>query len=235
LPKFSVIIPALNEEKYIKYPLEGLQEQTFSNFEVIVVDGNSTDRTREVAKKYAKVIIDKSRGGAGKARNKGASIARGSYLVFIDADTKPSKNLLAEYLAVFENNKEVVAATGPVLPLEKTEKKVRAGFKFVSIYFAKIMLLLHRPTINGMNFAVRKSVFDELHGFNENFVTYEDWDLSHRLSKKGKVAYVKNAVVYTSTRRVKAWGVLGFAAYHIGNMLRYHLLKKPKSNYEQIR
>ena len=67
----SVIIPALNEEKYIRYVFEGLRSQTFKDFETIVVDGNSTDRTREIARKYAHVIIDKHT-GIGRARNSGA-------------------------------------------------------------------------------------------------------------------------------------------------------------------
>jgi cellulose synthase/poly-beta-1,6-N-acetylglucosamine synthase-like glycosyltransferase len=58
LVKISVIIPALNEEKYILNSLEGLKKQSFKDFEVIVSDGGSSDRTREIARKYARVIID---------------------------------------------------------------------------------------------------------------------------------------------------------------------------------
>ena len=57
MPKISVIIPALNEEKYIRHSLDGLSHQTFKDFEIIVVDSNSKDRTRQIAKKYAKVIV----------------------------------------------------------------------------------------------------------------------------------------------------------------------------------
>ncbi|MGC8628814.1 MAG: glycosyltransferase [Candidatus Micrarchaeia archaeon] len=234
-PLFSIIIPALNEEKYIGYALEGIKHQTLKDYEIIVVDGGSKDRTREIAKKYAHVIVDTQKPGAARARNVGAENAKGKYLLFIDADTKPSPKLLETYLRIFENNKSVVAATGPVFPLEKTSKKIRLGYKFVSVYFVRLMLLLRKPSINGMNFAARKDAFKSSGGFNEDFITYEDWDLSRRLSKLGRIAFDKKAVVYSSARRVKAWGLLAFAKYHIGNMLRYALFKRPKSRYEEIR
>ncbi|MEM3781898.1 MAG: glycosyltransferase [Candidatus Micrarchaeaceae archaeon] len=233
MPTFSVIIPALNEEKYIGYSLEGLAQQTNKDFEIIVVDGGSKDKTRSIAKKHAKVVIDLWPGAA-HSRNTGAKYAKGKYFVFLDADTKPSRGLIEEYMKAF-SEADTVAATGPVLPLERTSKRVRLGYKFVSIYFAKFMLLLRRPSINGMNFAVRKDAFNSVGGFNGNFKTYEDWDLSRRLAKVGRIVFSENAVVYTSVRRVEAWGILGFARYHIGNMLRYFFLKRPKEDYEAIR
>ena len=78
-PAISVIIPALNEEKYIGNVLDALRKQTFKDFEIIVVDGNSTDRTREIAKKSAKVIIEK-RPRIGLARNTGAKLAKADLL-----------------------------------------------------------------------------------------------------------------------------------------------------------
>ncbi|MCL5427597.1 MAG: glycosyltransferase family 2 protein, partial [Candidatus Marsarchaeota archaeon] len=93
-PEISVVVPAVNEERYIGYMFEGLSRQVFRNFEVIVVDGNSTDKTRDIARANgAKVIIEKRR-GIGRARNVGAMTARGRIIVFIDADTKPSPTFL---------------------------------------------------------------------------------------------------------------------------------------------
>ena len=233
-PKFSVIIPALNEEKYIKYALVGLAKQTNKDFETIVVDGGSKDKTREIAEKYARVIIDTKKPGAARARNTGAKAANGSYLLFIDADTKPSPNLLSIYEKIF-NDKRVVAATGPVAPLEKSDIRMRIGYKIAAVYFIKLMLLFKRPSINGMNFAIRKSTFDKIGGFNEDYITYEDWDLSRRAAALGKIVFSNKAVVYSSTRRVKAWGIYRFAKYHIVNMFRHALHKEPKKDYTLVR
>ena len=229
----SVIIPAFNEEKYIGNVFDGLRVQTFRDFETIVVDGNSTDRTRDIARKHARVIVDR-RKGIGRARNTGAKAAKGGILVFLDADTKPSRTLLETYYRAFKDSDDV-AATGPILPLEKTNKRVNIGYKVVSVLLVKSSILFGRPSIVGSNFAVRKKVFDRVGGFNEKYLTYEDWDLSLRIRKLGRIAYLDDAVVHTSVRRVKAWGVSGFFLYHTLNVVRYYLFKKPNEEYEPIR
>ena len=229
----SVIVPAFNEEKYIKYVFEGLRSQTFRDFETIVVDKDSTDRTREIASKYARVIVEK-REGIGIARNAGARAAKGGVLVFLDADTRPSKGLLEAYRASFKDA-AIVAATGPILPLEKTTRRVNMGYRFVSVLFVRLSILFGRPSVVGSNFAVRKRVFDAVGGFNEKFATYEDWDLSLRLRKMGRIAYIMGAVAYTSVRRIKAWGMFGFFIYHSLNIVRYHLFGRPNEEYEPVR
>ncbi|MDE1860552.1 MAG: glycosyltransferase [Candidatus Micrarchaeota archaeon] len=233
-PALSVIIPALNEEKYIPVTLAALSEQTFKDFEIIVVDGNSQDKTREIAKRCAKVVIEEGR-GAGIARNTGARYARGDLLVFLDADTKPSKNLLRTYYNVFKNDPTVVAATGPILPIEKTNKKIHLGYKFVTIVFVKATILMGRAALVGSNFAVRAKAFKEIGGFDPTLITYEDWDLSARLDKVGKIVYKKKASVRTSARRAMAWGVWFYFRYHMVNMFMYHVLKRSREDYEPIR
>lgn len=231
-PYISVIVPAKNEEKYIMNVFNGLKKQSFNDFEIIVVDGGSADNTAGIAKKYAKVIIEK-RKGIGMARNVGANVAKGSVLVFIDGDTMPSKKTLDAYRTAIIGN--VVAATGPILPLEKTNLRTTLGFKIVSIFFVKLAIKIGKPSIVGSNFAISKKAFDKINGFNEKLITYEDWDLSNRVKKYGKIKFIDDAVVYTSIRRVKKWGIWGFFKFHVGNMIRYNLFKKPKENYEEIR
>jgi len=231
--KVSVVIPALNEERYIGYVFEGLRRQTFKEFEVIVADGGSTDKTIKLAKKYGARVVIERRKGIARGRNAGAKLARGEILIFLDADTKPSSRLIESYVNGLKG--DVVAATGPILPLEKTRKSVEWGYKFVSIVFVKLAIKIGRPTIVGSNFAVRKDIFEKAGGFNSNLMTYEDWDLSKRLKEYGRIRYINDAVVYTSARRIFAWGIRGFFDFHVGNIIRYNLLKKPKNKYEPIR
>ncbi len=232
-PAISVIIPALNEEKYIRSTLEALEKQQFRDFEVIVVDGNSTDRTRKIAQKYSKTIIER-RPHIGVARNAGARIAKGDILFFTNADTKASKMLLKTYGKLFENS-SIVAASGPLTPLEDTTQFIKFGYRFASILLAKLSFKLGKPAISGSNFAVRKSAFIKSGGFDESLATYEDLDLAHRLSRIGTVKYVDNACVATSTRRIVRWGVLRYIMFNAGNVIRYNLFHKSKEHYEPIR
>ncbi len=228
----SVIIPSMNEVKYIQYPFNGLAKQSYKNFETIVVDGFSKDGTRELASKYAKVI-DRAPNGMGDARNVGAKAANGKLLVFLDADTLPSPDLLKHYVNSFGEG--VIAATGPIKPLEEAGLATRLGYQLVSEVFVRATLAFGMASVVGSNFAIKKDAFDKIGGFDPHLKTYEDWDLSERAKKLGKIAFVKGAHVYTSTRRIKAWGVHGYFGYHVGNMLRYRFLKKPKEHYEPIR
>ena len=232
-PEISVIIPALNEEKYIAHPLGGLSRQTFKNFETIVVDGGSRDRTVKIASGKARVIVERKRGPAA-ARNAGAAIAKGKVLVFLDADTRPSPRLLETFSKAF-GSMHIIAATGPILPLEKTRRVVGAGYRFVSILFVRFSILIGMPSIVGANFAVRRREFIREGGFNENMLTYEDWDLSMRLRKLGRICFLKNAIVHTSVRRISEWGIVGFLKYYTGNIARYTLFKKPKEDYKAVR
>ena len=232
-PEISVIIPALNEEKYIRHVLEGLKKQTFRDFEIIVVDGGSRDNTREIAGKMAKVILERKK-GPGVARNAGEKVSRAKLLLFLDADTQPSKDLLMSYVEIFKD-KSTIAATGPIMPLENADNAVAMGYRVVSVFFVKLSILFGRPSIVGSNFAVRRTAFEKVNGFNPKMITYEDWDLSMRLKKYGRIRFIEDAVVYTSIRRISKWGILGFVKYFIGNAVRYYLFNEPKKDYGQIR
>ena len=232
-PEISVIIPALNEEKYIEHSLGGLGRQTFRNFETIVVDGGSHDRTVRIASGRARIVVERKKGPAA-ARNAGAAVARGKILVFLDADTRPSPRLLETFANAFESM-QIVAATGPILPLEKTRRTVGAGYRFVSVLFVRFSILVGMPSIVGANFAVRRKEFMKEKGFNESMLTYEDWDLSMRLRKLGRICFLKKAVVHTSVRRINEWGIIGFLKYYTGNIARYTLFKKPKEDYKAVR
>ncbi len=232
--KVSVIIPTLNEAKLIGKVLASLKKQTFRDFEVIVVDGGSKDKTREIAGRYAKVIVDR-RKGIGLGRNTGAKAAKGEILVFIDADTIPNENLISEYVRAFARDRNVVAATGPIRPLENVRKRVKLGYKIVSEWMVRYSIAIGKASIVGSNFAARKRVFDKIHGFDERLITYEDWDLSVRLQKRGEIKFVRKAVVHTSARRVLAWGMFGYFLFHAQNVLRYSTIKKPIDEYPEIR
>jgi len=233
-PEISIVIPAFNEENYIKNVFQGLKEQGFRNFEVIVADGNSTDRTREIVRQNGGRDVVETKRNIGAARNVGARLAKGDFIMFTNADTKVSKNLLKTYLDIFKD-KNVVAASGPLIPLEDTTRFIRFGYRYASFYLAKLSFAIGKPAISRSNSMVRTSAFKKCGGFDESLVTYEDLDLALRLSKIGEIRYVDDAVVATSTRRIVKWGVYRYILFNAGNVLRYNLLHKSKEHYEPIR
>ncbi|MCL5433791.1 MAG: glycosyltransferase [Candidatus Marsarchaeota archaeon] len=231
--EISVIIPTYNEEKYIENTLKAFKNQTFKDFELIVADYKSKDKTIEIAKKYAKVVTTNIK-GISAGRNVGASKANGRIFVFIDADTVPSPNTLEAYHDAFKN-KKIIMATCPIAPLGDNKIFTKMGYFLVSVVFVK--LLIHTPFtfMIGSNFVIRKDAFNKLNGFDPKVKTCEDLDLAKRARKIGKAKFVNNTKVYSHTRRVEKWGMLHYAIYHTNNYFRYYLHRKIKEDYENIR
>jgi glycosyltransferase involved in cell wall biosynthesis len=235
MPKISVVIPAINEEKRIEKTLKGVMAQTFRDFEIIVVDGKSTDSTAKIAKKYAKVVFER-RKGLSLGRNLGAKHARGSILVFIDADTVPSKNLLEEVEKVLGRKDAKFSAAGwPIYPIEKMNYSVRLGYYIASVLLVKVSILISKPTLMGTSFAARKDAFDRAGGFDGRLMTYEDWEIGGRLQKYGRIAFIDDTLALTSARRVEKWGMHGYFLYHVGNVIKYALFGTVHQHYERIR
>lgn len=109
-PKFSVIIPVYNVEKYLKDCLDSIVNQTFTDFEVICINDESTDGSLEILNQYADkderfVVITQKNQGQGVARNDAIKIAKGDYIVFLDPDDWFELNALQELYDVFETKK----------------------------------------------------------------------------------------------------------------------------------
>lgn len=206
----SIIIPALNEEKYIESTLKAIKNQEFKGrYEIIVADNGSKDKTVKIAKKYADKIVrvNKAAHGPAASRNGGAKVAKGKILVFIDADTSPTNNYLTTVKKIFKD-KSVIAATSPVLP-DKYDVKLLIGCITLNEFLLKGSNKFKRSVLIGNNLVCRKDVFDKVRGFNENSVGAEDIEFSLRLSKiKGKIKFMESTFVITSSRRYKKWGAI---------------------------
>src|SRR3989344_7393079 len=103
----SIVIPALNEEKYLPKLMECIKAQTYRDYEVIVADADSIDRTKNIAKAY-KCKIAKG-GMPAVGRNNGARMAKGEIILFLDADVQFNKNFLKDALDEFERKKLGIA------------------------------------------------------------------------------------------------------------------------------
>jgi len=198
LNKVSIIIPARNEEQFITNTLRSLKNQTYKNHEVIVVINDSSDRTEEIARKYADKVFTLSEKGAGNARNYGAKKANGDIILFIDADTIAPPSWVETYVSLFSKSK-YCAIGGKLEPLEKslTNKIGMAIFNWI------VSNMLNYKLLFGGNCGFRKSFLKKVGGFR-NRPLLEDIELSLRAQKMGfgdKLFVSKDIKVYTSLRK----------------------------------
>ena len=231
----SVIIPTLNEEKYLEPTLKAVKNQDYEGkCEVIVADGNSKDNTVKIAKKYADKVIVVKKKGVSAGRNAGAKVAKGDILIFLDADTIVLFNTLSEIVKAFKN-KKVVGVACSVLP---TSVKA-SDFAIYWLYnnFVKMSLKRKKPQVAGMCCVYSKKAFEKVGGFDEKLYVYEDLDLSARIAKLGKIAFIENTLVLTSPRRFEAWGKTKAARKYIVTYLNYLLAGKkvPPNEYKPVR
>jgi len=221
-PKISVIIPTLNEEKYLEKTLLSIKAQTIKQpYEIIVSDGKSKDRTVEIAKRYADKIVICNKKGISVGRNLGAKYAEGEILVFIDADTILLPNTLEEVYKEVKK-KKVALVSCPAAP-----SSYSLSFYFLYWFlnqFSKSSIKIGKPQIAGMFMATKKKLFDLVGGFDEKLKIVEDYDFSERISKFGKVKIVKSTFVLTSPRRIEKWGIVKGAAKYIGIIYLPYLL-----------
>jgi len=191
-PFFSIIIPTLNEEKIIRNTLKALREQMCKNFEIIVVDANSTDATRKEATNYADKILVVKKRRRQYQMNVGAEQAIGKYLIFLYADTilpsrclKRIKDYVIELRAICGGGKIRFTPNRPrYIVLKKFREFV---CRLLTIFGTSPFLF------------VRRDIFVKLGGFNEN-IGEEGLDLCKRAKRLGKVI-LTDIEVEVSARR----------------------------------
>ena len=108
MPKFSIIIPVYNVENYIKRCLDSVFNQSFKDYEVIVVNDGTKDNSMKIVNKYDVKIINQKNNGLSSARNTGVNNAKGDYLLFLDSDDYIEKDLLKEINKSLDNNPDLV-------------------------------------------------------------------------------------------------------------------------------
>ena len=227
-PDISVIIPAWNEEKLLPDCLESLKNQTLpkEKFEVVVVDNNSTDKTREIAESYGSRIIGCQVQGVAAARVAGSEGAYGEIIAGTDADTQVAPEWLETIASHFEKDPDLLGLTGPTYFKEANFFSKNLSF-FAFDVFQRLNFAIRKPTFSGFNYAVRVDAYREIGGINPELESAEDIDLSFRLAKKGKVEYVSDVVVYTSARRIKK-EPFGFFRHNIKNYFLMLTGKEPE-------
>ena len=199
----SIIIPTYNEEEYLPILLESIKEQDFDDYEVIVADADSTDRTREIAGQYGCVVVDGGLPAVG--RNNGASVAKGEYLIFLDSDLKLTPDYLKNVLEEFESEGLGIAITQMIPLSDKVQDKIFHDF---ANYFMISVEKIKPHGAGCYGIISKKRLHDECGGFDESLTFGEDTDYIERLAKKERFRVLRNAKIGVSTRRLEEEGLL---------------------------
>lgn len=188
----SVIIPVYNEEKYLDKCLRSFQNQTFSNFEIIIIDDGSTDRTREIASKYNVKLHTISHGGPGSARNFGVKNSVGKILVFLDADMYIDKNYINNLIRpiLFGKCSGTYSTTEYVGNMDNLWAKC---WNITHDILSDKRVNIEENLNNQVFRAILRDKFVSLKGFDPSLGYYDD----HSLGRMGfKVTSVNNAICY---------------------------------------
>ncbi|MDI6877299.1 MAG: glycosyltransferase [Methanomicrobiales archaeon] len=227
-PAISVVIPARNEAESIEGCLRSIDRQDLEReaFEIVVVDGNSTDDTVAIAEQYADAVFVQRRSGIGGARRDGAEAARGDVLVFTDADSSFEPAWLP---AIAENLvlQGYDVSTGPILFQEGSWRSDLLQL-WRKVY--TLMNYFNYYRLIGPNIAITRPAYDRIHG-HADISILEDYDLSIRLRRERNLqfSYDPRQVVYTSARRI--CNLLGYVLLFLYGQYHYHVTR----DYERLR
>ena len=210
----SIIIPALNEEKYLPFLLKSIKKQKFSDYEIIVADGGSQDKTVQIARLFGCKI---TKGGLpAVGRNKGEKIAKGKLLLFLDADTLlPSSNFLQKAIAEFQA-RGLGIATSWIEPLSTKRKE-----KFLYSFFYNLPItLMERVLPHGSHLIlVRREIHRKIGGFDPEIRLAEDHFYVREGAKWGKFGILRSVKIFTWPRRFYEDGwVKTYAKYVLGEL-----------------
>jgi len=194
----SVIIPTKNNAELLEKCLSSLAKQDFRDFEVIVVDGHSTDATPKIAKKYGAKLVYEDFGTRGGACNVGAEHAKGKILVFTDDDCTFPASWVKKINAAFEDRDLDVFGGDDIIDEKKASYFERTLFQIDKSKGTPKHL---QKRLRGCNTSYRKSIFSSEKGFNPKLTGIEDTELHHRLAKKNyKMRFDPGLYVYHKRR-----------------------------------
>lgn len=208
--KFSFIIPAKNEEKLIEACLKSICNSCYfsdiTDYEIIVVNNQSTDETRQIAlfSSWADIICESEAYSIAGVRNRGTNFATGDYFIFVDADSKINTYLLLEMLKEIKIKNSI--GGGCKLNIDKGTWLSN----FLCNQWNK--LCKKKKWYTGSFIFVERNTLDKIGAFNQNLFLCEDIDFSYRLNQFAKAtnqvtSYIESSFIYVSDRKLKLFSI----------------------------
>ncbi len=232
----SIVIPAYNEEKYIKNCLESISKlETKLNFEVILVDNNSTDQTIAKVQGFKNKlnirVVKESLQSRGAARKRGFEEAKGKIILSTDADTIVYKDWIDVLVADLKGK---VVATTTSCNITDCSPLTNLIFNFIHPAMTYIYgTIFGYNWLFGFSFAILKSAYQKSSGFDANLQAQEDFDLGYKVSNLGKIKFINKPVII-SGRRFKNGMLAAFYEY-ISSFITVIILKRKNAYLDNPR
>jgi glycosyltransferase involved in cell wall biosynthesis len=217
----SIVVPTKNSENTINSCLKSIKEQTYPDIEIIIVDNHSSDKTREIAQKYGKVLLKGPERST--QRNFGAQFARGNYVFFIDSDMELTPKVVDDCVKAAVCNH----ANAVVVP----EVSIGEGF-WTKCKALERSCYIGDDTIEAARF-FEKDVFFGVGRFDEEITGQEDWDLQVRIAKVGfRIARINSFIRHNEGRLSLQKTMMKKRNY--GKTLKIYTKKHPKEAGTQM-
>jgi len=215
----SIIVPTYNSEKFLEGCLESIKKQTYENIELVVVDNNSKDNTKEIAKKYTEKVFNKGPERSAQ-RNYGVKQAKGEYVIIIDSDMHLGEKVAEACVKEMQSDSKL---KGLIIPEESFGEGFWAQCKKLERSFYVGVEWMEAARF------FRKDVYELVGGYNEDLVSGEDWDLSQRIEKKGSLGRIEEYIFHNEGHPT-LWGIVKKKYYYAGKFAQYTEVNKGAKN-----
>lgn len=211
--KVSIIIPTYNEETCIRSLFDSLENLSPNPYEVIVVDGGSSDKTLSIVEEYGTHLIQSKKQGRAAQMHLGALEAKGDILCFLHADTFAPNDLVSVVQSTLEDERIKLAGFRSIMT-GTCHQSVTSWHNRIKTYYAPFIYNPYRTVFKGLRLLFgdqllfcRKADYMASGGFNPEMMILEEADLCIKMNRFGRIQQI-DTKVYSSDRRVAKWGVI---------------------------
>ncbi len=199
-PEISVVMPCYNGEKWLKESIESVLQQTFVNFELLIIDDGSADTSKEIIEEYKRrdlriISVYKSHTGATDSQNVGIQTARGEWIARIDQDDVCEPKRLAKQLSFVKANPTIDLLGSGFIEIDKDGRFIKQHFYPQQHESLTANLSSLKKFFPHSSAFYRSKAARAAGGYNVRFTRADDWDLWLRLSEKGKIASLPEPLV----------------------------------------
>ncbi|MHA2039282.1 MAG: glycosyltransferase, partial [Promethearchaeota archaeon] len=189
-PKITVLMPVYNNEKFLRESVDSILNQTFKDFEFIIINDGSTDRTKKILNAYKdfriRVIDNDKNIGITRSLNKGLGLAKGEYIARMDGDDISLPERLERQVKFLENNPKVVLL-GNWVEIIDGDGNLRSITRYPTNHCFITWIFLFKTCLAHPTVMYRKKEVLKINGYNSMLSYTQDYDLWVRLSKIGKI------------------------------------------------